>query len=168
MKARLRCRRGSTLIEFTLAGIPMLLLLTATVEIGRGMWTWQTLTYAVKEGARFAAVHGQNCVTAPNACAVSVRQIAAKVQQSGSGLFADELNLRMTSGAASITCRLDSCLLDETVWPPDPENRPGGQLEFSATYPFRSAVTLLWPGVRGGGRLPAIQLSTAAREEIQF
>jgi hypothetical protein len=38
------------------------------------MWTYHTLAYAVKEGTRYASVHGKGC-EAPNTCTKTVAQI---------------------------------------------------------------------------------------------
>jgi Flp pilus assembly protein TadG len=45
-------RGGTSLVEFTLVGIPMIFLLISTFEVARGMWEYHTLAYAVKEGTR--------------------------------------------------------------------------------------------------------------------
>ena len=37
--------RGTTLLEFTLVGIPLIFLLISTVEISRGMWQYHTLAH---------------------------------------------------------------------------------------------------------------------------
>ena len=47
---RSRGRTGSTLIEFTLVGIPLIFVLISTFEMARGMWNYQTLAYAVRAG----------------------------------------------------------------------------------------------------------------------
>ena len=60
MRARGRRRLGNATIEFTLVEIPLLCVLISTFEMARGMWLYHTLAYAVKEGARYAAVRGQN------------------------------------------------------------------------------------------------------------
>jgi Flp pilus assembly protein TadG len=59
-------RRGSSTLEFTLVGIPIIFVLISTFEMARGMWNYHTIAYAVKEGTRFASVHGIDCSTAPN------------------------------------------------------------------------------------------------------
>ena len=53
-------RRGNSMIEFTLVGIPLMFVLISIVELSRGMWIYHTLAHAVKEGTRYTAVRGQN------------------------------------------------------------------------------------------------------------
>ena len=50
----MRSAKGSTLLEFTLVGIPVIFVLISTIEMARGMWMYHTLCHAVKEAARFA------------------------------------------------------------------------------------------------------------------
>src|SRR5215471_18790761 len=57
---RNRQRGGSSLIEFTLVGIPIIFVLISTFEMSRGMWLYHTLAYAAREGTRYAIVHGVN------------------------------------------------------------------------------------------------------------
>ena len=54
-------RGGSSLIEFTLVGIPLIFVLLSTFEMARGMWLYHTLAYAARQGTRYAIVHGVNC-----------------------------------------------------------------------------------------------------------
>src|SRR5882762_5274489 len=60
MTRRDRCR-GSNILEFTLVGIPLVFILISTFEMARGMWNYHVMAYAVKEGTRYASVHGNNC-----------------------------------------------------------------------------------------------------------
>ncbi len=57
-----KAERGSTVIEMTLVGIPIIFTLISVVEISRGMWMYHTLAYAAKNGVRLAVVHGRNCI----------------------------------------------------------------------------------------------------------
>ena len=69
---RRRQRGGSTVIEFTLVGIPMIFVFISTFEMARGMWIYHSLAYAVKEATRYASVHGASCTTSPNTCGVTI------------------------------------------------------------------------------------------------
>ena len=57
-----RRRRGATMLEMTLVGIPTIFILISIFEISRGIWMYETLAYAAKAGVRFASVHGADCV----------------------------------------------------------------------------------------------------------
>ena len=57
-----RSRAGQAMVEFTFVGIPLMFTLISIFEVSRGMWIYHTLAYSVKNGVRFASVHGINCV----------------------------------------------------------------------------------------------------------
>jgi Flp pilus assembly protein TadG len=40
---RKRTRRGSSILEFVLVGIPIIFVLISLFEISRGMWTYHTM-----------------------------------------------------------------------------------------------------------------------------
>ncbi len=169
---RRRCfSRGSTLIEFTLIGIPMLFLMVSIFELGRGMWQFHTLAYAVKAGARYAAVHGQNCKTYPNSCTVSISTIAKVIKLAGIGLPPSKVNITFTPpGGAATTCRLDDCISSYTTgyWPPSGANSPGQPLRISGIYEFHSVITMFWPGVGQFDVRRITNLSAQSRQVIEF
>ena len=44
---RRRSEAGNALVEFALIGIPVMFLLLITVELGRAMWAYHAVAYAV-------------------------------------------------------------------------------------------------------------------------
>jgi Flp pilus assembly protein TadG len=167
-----RRERGNSLVEFTLVGIPLIFILIATFEMARGMWNYQTLAFAVKSGARYTVVHGQNCAIAPNACTVSISQIASKIRYEGPGLPADRVTLTFTPSSGSATsCVLAACIDDYTspAWPPSAANAPGQDVRISGRLEFRSAMLFFWPGAgRPARTAPVVNLSADTRETIQY
>jgi Flp pilus assembly protein TadG len=169
-------RGGSTLIEFTLVGIPMMFVLISIFELSRGMWTYHTLASAIKAGARYTVVHGQNCTIAPNACTVTIAQIAGRIRSAGPGLLPDQLNLTFTPATGSaISCPLggsdpSACLTNTTTWPPTGANSPGQDVMVSGTYPFRSIISMLWPGAGHStvGTFAATNFGAVSKEQMQF
>jgi hypothetical protein len=111
-----RGRRGQTMLEFTLVGIPLMFVLISIFEISRGMWTYHTMAFAVKDGVRFASVHGINCINTtgsggsdPNNCATTIAVIAQKIRDAG--VIFDPTQTALTffpgdGGAASTTCKM--------------------------------------------------------------
>ena len=172
-------RRGNALIEFTLVGIPLLFTLISIFEMGRGMWQYVTLCHAVKDTTRFAVVHGDNCASVAQSCVVTVAQVAARFRQSGGGLDPANVQLELRSGclagakfdsgacATVKTGTLTSLLADGASWPDF--GAPGFEsVEILATYQFRTAFAMLWPGagvVRPAG---AFVLHAVSREMVQF
>ena len=112
--------RGSSLLEFTLVGIPMIFLIISTVEIARGMWHYHTLSHAVRQAARFAIVKGQNCANPPNSCTVTIARVAQEIRNAGIGLNPDSftnITFRAVSGRTITHTTLTQCLSDNTEWP---------------------------------------------------
>jgi Flp pilus assembly protein TadG len=73
--------KGQALVEFTMVLPMFLLLLFALVDFGRGFYTWIVVTNAAREGARVAAVQGDQaaiqsridasyCSNAPDDCSL--------------------------------------------------------------------------------------------------
>src|ERR1700691_3435129 len=93
-----RRRRGATMVEMTLVGIPTIFILISIFEISRGIWMYETLANAAKAGVRYATVHGADCVTSGssgtfnefggiyNACTVTAGGVANVIKQNGVGL----------------------------------------------------------------------------------
>jgi Flp pilus assembly protein TadG len=171
--SRLRGRRGAVTVEMTLVGIPLIFILISIFEISRGMWMYHTAAHAANEGARFAIVHGVNCVTATgitNACTKTVADIALVVQNAGVGLDPATTNLTLTSpapGGTAVTCTLTACASNATVWPPSGTNAVGTVIEVSITTPFRSALAMFWPGA-ANVRFGLVNLGAKSRDAIQF
>jgi TadE-like protein len=162
-------RRGNVVLEFTLVGIPMVFILISVVEISRGMWTYHTLAHAVKEGTRYTIVHGHNCSLAPNNCQVTVGQIAQRVREAGVGLMPDEMQVEFRSEGDAIVCSgLDTCLNNTNFWPVYPNSQMGRRITINATYPFRSALAMFWPGAGAPVRFGVFNLPASSTETIQF
>jgi Flp pilus assembly protein TadG len=165
-------QRGSTLVEFTLVGIPLLFVFISVFEMSRGMWIYHTLAYAVKEGTRYAAVHGANCGNSPNSCTIAVRDVVGKIRDSGVGLPPGALNVTLTtqSGAQVVCSPISaSCLANASQWPPSSngDNQVGKQITITATCPFRSALALFWPGA-GKVSFGAYTFPASSTELMEF
>ena len=158
------------MIEFTLVGIPMIFVLISVFEISRAMWNYHTLAYAIKEGSRYAIVHGSGCTSDPmNSCQITLGQVAQRIQDAGIGLDPTQLNLTFTSSGNSITCTLSNCLANPTAWPEAPKNNPGSTIAIRASLPFQSALAMFWPGTAGAGiSLPTVYLAASSSDIIQF
>jgi len=169
MKSRRnRGQAGSVLLEFTLIGIPLMFLVISIVEMSRGMWVYASVAYAVKEGTRYASVHGANCASASSSCPVTLGAIATVVKQAAAGLDPGQFNVTMTAGGSSTSCApLSTCLSSSTVWPASPNNSVGIPVKISATYPFNSALSMFWPGAKPVA-FAAITLGAESQEEILF
>jgi Flp pilus assembly protein TadG len=169
-------RKGSSMIEFTLVGIPMMFLLISIVEMSRGMWMYDTLAHSIKGATRFVITKGQNCSTSPNACAVTVQQVAQRIRDAGVGLDPAQLTVTLTSSSRTIgPSTLQALLADTQYWPtaapgaasPDPGSAVGQPVTITASIPFRSGIAMFWPG-GGGMNFTVVTLNATSRERIQF
>jgi hypothetical protein len=166
-------RVGAATIEMTLVGIPMLFILISIFEISRGMWISHTTAYAVKEGVRFASVHGQNCVYNPpsviNSCTTTEAGIAALIQNAGIGLDPATTQLTFCTGfcgsGSTPTCALNACA--STTWPPSGGNQLGQTIEIDITTPFYSALAMLWPGA-GKTSFGVFNFGSTASDTVKF
>ena len=163
--------RGNSFLEFTLVGIPLICVLITTFEMARGMWSYQTLAYAVKAGVRYAVVHGQDCAEPPNDCAGKISQIASTIRSAGVGLPDNLVTLKFTDAmGATTTCLLSDCVANYNLsaWPPSSTNAPGQDVRISGIFAFRSAMLMFWPGAGGPMGPPGeFGLSADSRESIQ-
>jgi Flp pilus assembly protein TadG len=51
---------GQSLLEFAIVGTLFMLLTLGIVEMGRAVWTYNSLAHAAREGTRWAIVRGQD------------------------------------------------------------------------------------------------------------
>jgi Flp pilus assembly protein TadG len=156
---RRHSRRGAATIEMTFVGIPIMFILISIFEMSRGMWMYNTMAYALKEGVRYSIVHGANCVTTEpfnNTCSVTVSQVAQVIQNAGVGLDLHLTTLTFISGSnTDATCTLNGSSTDSPAgcqqgtfstqtWPV--VNNVGTTLQIKAKSPFLSALAYFWPG----------------------
>jgi Flp pilus assembly protein TadG len=165
------------MFEFVLVGIPLLFILISIFEMSRMMWTYHTLAHAVKEGVRYAIVHGKYrsdaCVPAATApCASTVAQVATAIRDSGVGLIPNQLSVSMTSGATVIPTNTLQQLIATgggTMFPPaDLNGEPGSDVTITANYSFSSVVIFFWPGAGPGVQFGVLTLPASSRERIEF
>jgi Flp pilus assembly protein TadG len=148
-------RRGSAIVEFTLAGIAGVMLLMSTVQISLVLWNYHTLAYAVHETNRYIASHGRSCTTGGNACAITVGQIATKFSDYAMGIPGSDVSLLLTaqSGAAFDCTPLSNYKTDTTQWPPVPhsDNYPGRSTTVTAKVTLHPAILMIWFGATSTG-----------------
>jgi|GEM_PF-1339436 len=63
---RMGRRKGATMVEFSLVFLLLLMMVAGVFEVGRIVWTYNTLNHAAKQASRYAMVHGsRNPITGP-------------------------------------------------------------------------------------------------------
>ena len=168
---RRNARRGSALVEFTLAGIALIFLMMSSFNLAMGMWNYHTLAFAVHEGTRYVAVKGKGCTQPGNTCSATVGMIAQKIAQVGIGIPSGQVTATLTtdSGAVTSCAPLSSCFSNTTVWPPssNQDNKVGKFVSVAAKYRFRSPLMHFWPG-KGSFTAGAVWLPASSKQMIMF
>ena len=147
---------GQSLVEFTFVGIPVIFILICIFEISRGMWIYGTLNHAVKQGVRYAIVHGQNCTQNGNDCWATLgpalsscdspsRAIAEVIWCAGIGLDPANTTVQFTSTQGT-TPWYPLNAVPATRWPPDSGNASGQPITIDVRTPFNTALAMFWPG----------------------
>jgi hypothetical protein len=186
-----RAQRGATTIEMTLVGIPIIFLLISTFEISRGMWMYNTAATAVREGVRFASVHGVNCVKVapaiPNQCDITANDVVRVIRAGagtgsthgldygptgagGAGLPEGSTLVTFTSATGSFTCTLDGLTATggcAAQWPPNLDNAVRQVIQISIQVPFYSALSMFWPGSKPVN-FATVNLWASSSDTVQF
>jgi Flp pilus assembly protein TadG len=181
MKRTFGSRRGNSMVEFTLVGIPLIFALISIFELARGMWIYHTMAYAIKDTTRYVAVHGQLCRNVNIGCAVTMDNISRHLRDAAVGLLPNQLtNVTFATQTRTITCATltsANCLGSANCFPTVADCTstatavdalPEMPLTITAQYPFRSSISMLWPGARGSIVYGTFNLPAQARERIQF
>jgi len=162
---------GGNIVEFTMAGIPMIFLIYSTIQLSLAMWNYHTLAYSVNEGAHYAAVRGQGCSAGGNSCGGTVGTLARQIANAAVGIPSDQVNVTLTtaSGQTQSCNPLSSCFSNSTAWPPatNNDNVPGKGVTVSARYLFPTALAMFWPGA-GASQFGAITLPATSTQQILF
>jgi Flp pilus assembly protein TadG len=175
---------GSTTVEFVLVGIPLMFTLITTFEMARGMWMYETVAHAVREGARYAAVHGSDCSASPNSCSINLGTtngtqlgIAKVIQNAAIGvdatLFTVTISTESPSSSTAVntsnaTVLSPTLLASATSFSTWSGSVPGNDVVVGGVYTFRTALVMFWPGARGGFGIPTITIGAQSRERIGF
>jgi Flp pilus assembly protein TadG len=141
--------RGSTVLEFALAGIPMMITFVSIVQMGLTMWTYQSLSYTAKETNRYIAVHGTHCSSGSNNCKLTVANVATAAEGYAIGLSSSKLDMTLTSPSTSYNCNpISSCSSNTNQWPPTADGTVGTAIQVRVQYQVNPAFTMVWPGAK--------------------
>jgi Flp pilus assembly protein TadG len=79
----LRDERGSTLVEIALTITVLLTLIFGVIEVGLMLYTYHFVSYAAREGTRYAIVRGSTCSGFSSACPATASDIQNYVSNLG-------------------------------------------------------------------------------------
>ena len=116
-------RRGAQMVEFALSFLLFLVLVVGIFEGGRLVWTYTTLSHAVRQGSRLAVVHGERNPFSDD------DPIRDAVRAQAVGLPSNELTVN-------------------TVWS-DADKKGGSVVTVSASYPISFIASPLVFGSNG-------------------
>jgi hypothetical protein len=155
------------------------------------MWMYNTAGTAVREGVRFASVHGVNCVQKPpgipNQCDITANDVVRVIRAgmgngsthalnygpTGAGAAGlSEVNtlVQFTSASGSFTCTLDGNTVTggcNAQWPPDLDNSVKQVIQISIQTPFSSALSMFWPGSKPVN-FAVVNLWASSSDTVQF
>jgi hypothetical protein len=168
MKVPSKREAGSTVLEFVLIGIAMIFMIICLFEISRGLWAYHTLAYAIREGTRYAAMHGKDCAS-PNTCTVTIGNIVTQMKSAGGGFDPDNTTLTFTPQSGSATSdTLTNLASSTTKFPPSTAYAQGNTVQISSKYKFKTILAMLWfggPAINDSG---TFYLTASSTELIQF
>ncbi len=107
---------GTTIVEFAIVCIAFFVLIVGLLDVGRGVWLYNSISAGAREGTRYAIVNGSFSPTPASAKDVG-DFVKNKLQLTG--------------------------LTVNTVW--DPDNSRGSTVTVTVQYDYRPVVALFQP-----------------------
>jgi hypothetical protein len=161
------------MVEFVLTAIPVLFVVISLTWMAIGMWQYHTLAEAVSETARFAALHGADCIG--QTCATTVEEIANTLAARAIGIPASQLNVTLTSSVQNYNCNpLSNCQSNSNAWPTilgnnavTAANPEGTNISISATYQFSTPISM-WVPHNGVWQFSAITLGANSTQPVLY
>lgn len=120
---RWRADGGSTMVEFALVAILLVVVLLSVVEMGRMILVYTTVADSARAGTRYAIVHGADRSSGTGADGMS-----------GPTCPCSEVNTVVTNFASAGL--LDTSQLTITVAYPDSSNAIGKRVDVTVAYPY--------------------------------
>lgn len=161
-------RRGSSLLEFTLLGIPVIFLFTSVITCSIDMWQFYTLSYATEIVSRYAGMHGATCAANGNTCTITVGTLATYFEGQSIALDPSKISLKLTDGSGTTTCNpITTCTSSSAQFPAAAYNTVGLNVTVAATYAVINPIAMFWPGSAGvnGGNFT---LGATSLQEILY
>ncbi len=148
-KSRMHRERGSTILEFGLVAIVLLMLMFGVVDFARALYAYHFVANAAREATRWASVRGSKCqLAATDGCPAATSDVATylgTITPSGistnyqviacwPGLGSDATNGCPTSETPTNGC---------TASTSGPNNNPGCPVKVQIIYPFSFVFPLM-------------------------
>ena len=136
------------MVEFVLLGIPAMIVFTTVITCSIDMWQFFTLSYAVNQTARYAALHGISCTQNSNACQVTRDGIASYLQAQAMALSAAGTTMILNDGSGDVICNpVTACPSSISYFPSAGHNSVGtNRVTVTAKYTLTNPIFMFWPG----------------------
>jgi|ERR1017187_2937212 Flp pilus assembly protein TadG len=137
-RQRMVCERGQATVEMALASMILLSMFIGIIEMALALYTYDFISEAAREGARYAMVRGSSCTILTN-CGATPAQIQTYLQGLSYGGSASAIYMTVTttwlSASTTIPTTWTSCGATEC-------NTPGNAVQVKVSYAF--PLTLPW------------------------
>lgn len=155
-------RRGSQIVEFTLASIPLIFFLIGIFGVGIAMWGYHSVAAGVKNATRVAATRGSSCAGEP--CATTIGYYAQMMLSSGVPAAS---TVTFTSAGGNATCAtLSGCANVPTVWPSTAGSTLGSDVSISASFPFQALLPMLT--IAGSSTIGSANFAATSQQMVLF
>jgi Flp pilus assembly protein TadG len=140
-------RQGSTLLEFTLTGIPVMFLSLSIIECSIAMLEYDSMANAVAVAARYAANHGATCSQNGNTCTVRIEDVANLIANNAWIISSSTMTVTFTDNSGSTTCELSVCQTKTAQFPSGTSgaNAVGNPITINVTHKVTNPLPMFWP-----------------------
>ncbi len=138
-------RRGSTLLEFTLTGIPLMFLSLSVVECSLAMLEYDSMANAATVAARYAASHGATCSLGGNACTVRIEDVANLIANNAWIINTGNMTVTFTDNSGSTSCTLSTCQSNAAQFPASTANAVGNPITINLVHKITNPLPMFWP-----------------------
>lgn len=140
-------RRGDTLIEFTLTGIPIIFLGISIVECSIAMCEYESMSNAVTIATRYAASHGATCAANGNSCTIEIENVANLIASTAPIISPANMTVTFTDNSGSTTCTLSTCQTNTAQFPSSTSNANavGNPITIKVTHKLTNPLPMYWP-----------------------
>jgi Flp pilus assembly protein TadG len=140
-------RKGSSLLEFSLVGVPLILMSLSVLQMSIAMWQFYTMQHAIQTACRYIATHGRGCTTNGNTCGLTVGSVAGMIAGQALALDPSRLNISLVTAAGTQACNpVNSCNSNSNPFPSSTANAVDQDVSITATYMVTDPLMMFWPG----------------------
>lgn len=138
--------QGSALMEFAVGMMLFFSLMFAAMAFSQALYAYHFISYAAREGARYAAVRGSACTTFASACPASASDVGSYVVGLSPGGI-DTTNYQSLSSGGVISN--STILAVITTWPGNgagtcaTTNSPGCPVKVKIQYKYKFSLPLV-------------------------